>query len=334
MTKTPARLMMAASLCLYCPLASANDTESAIGLGGLVLLQNDTISMDSEELFISQDKIRVTYHFTNPSSEDVTVLVSFPLPASNAETEWLDGPTGPADWKSLEFSTRVDGQDAPLRYTENIMLNGQEISARLTELGWPKDVWEEDAMQAIISTFSPEERQAYIAEGLLKQVSDASDILVPAWSVEGFISREQVFPAGKTVLVEHSYTPLNGGSVGGNLNASMRTEEYGWKEYRDAYCINESFLRGFDKKQAQAGESRNSYLELWIDYVLSSGANWKGPIKDFRLVVDKGSPENMTSFCMDGVKKISPTQFEVRKTNYEPGHDLQVLIVQWPQAEG
>ena len=49
----------------------------------------------------------------------------------------------------------------------------------------------------------------------------------------------------------------------------------------------------------------------------------------FRLVVDKGKPDNLVSFCMDGVRKISPTQFEVRKTNFEPRRDLPVLIVEF-----
>ena len=66
--------------------------------------------------------------------------------------------------------------------------------------------------------------------------------------------------------------------------------------------------------------------ETWLGYVLSSGAYWKGPIGDFRLVVDKGSTDNLVSFCMDGVKKISPTRFEVRKANFEPQRDLKILI--------
>jgi len=31
------------------------------------------------------------------------------------------------------------------------------------------------------------------------------------------------------------------------------------------------------------------------------------------------------------VKKIAPTQFEMRKTNFSPGSDLNVLIVEFPE---
>jgi Domain of unknown function (DUF4424) len=45
------------------------------------------------------------------------------------------------------------------------------------------------------------------------------------------------------------------------------------------------------------------------------------------LVVDKGDPQNITSFCAEGVKKINATQFEMRKKNFVPSKDLKVLIL-------
>jgi hypothetical protein len=48
-------------------------------------------------------------------------------------------------------------------------------------------------------------------------------------------------------------------------------------------------------------------------------------------VVDKGKPQNLVSFCAESVKKISPTQFEMKKTNFEPKDDLNILIVEWYQ---
>ena len=37
----------------------------------------------------------------------------------------------------------------------------------------------------------------------------------------------------------------------------------------------------------------------------------RSPIGRFRLVVDKGAPGNLVSFCGEGVRKISPTRFEM-----------------------
>jgi hypothetical protein len=36
---------------------------------------------------------------------------------------------------------------------------------------------------------------------------------------------------------------------------------------------------------------------------------------------------------MTGVRKIAPTLFEVRKTNFEPRSDLHVLIVKFQRDE-
>jgi hypothetical protein len=71
-----------------------------------------------------------------------------------------------------------------------------------------------------------------------------------------------------------------------------------------------------------------AYLpETTIGYILKTGANWRSPIRNFRLVVDKGSPDALVSFCGTGVRKISPTQFEMRRTNWRPTQDLKVLIL-------
>ena len=60
---------------------------------------------------------------------------------------------------------------------------------------------------------------------------------------------------------------------------------------------------------------------------LTTGAKCAGPIADFHLVVDKGAPDLLVSFCGDGVKKISPTQFELRHANFTLSRDLNGLTL-------
>ena len=69
------------------------------------------------------------------------------------------------------------------------------------------------------------------------------------------------------------------------------------------------------------------FRESRIAYILSTGANWRAPIGDFRLVVDKGRADNLISFCATDVHKIGSTRFEVHKTNYRPEQDLNILIL-------
>ena len=69
-------------------------------------------------------------------------------------------------------------------------------------------------------------------------------------------------------------------------------------------------------------------MEQRLRYILTTGGNWRSPIGDFRMVVDKGHPDAIWSASAgEGVRRISPTQFEVRHRNWRPDRDLAVLIV-------
>jgi hypothetical protein len=68
--------------------------------------------------------------------------------------------------------------------------------------------------------------------------------------------------------------------------------------------------------------------ERRISYILKTGANWAGPIKDFKLTVDSGKPGRLVSFCGPGsAKATSPTATEVALKDFTPTQDLKILIV-------
>ena len=80
--------------------------------------------------------------------------------------------------------------------------------------------------------------------------------------------------------------------------------------------------------QQRAERQQGNYpMEQRLRYILTTGGNWRAPIGRFRMVVDKGRADAIISFCADGVRRISPTQFEVRHTNWRPDRDLNILIV-------
>jgi hypothetical protein len=321
---------------------SANDSSASIGIGGLELTQNNAISMDSEDLYLSRILVRVTYRFTNSSAKDVETLVSFPLPAIPGGIDGYLGDQSYPNWKAdLDFKTVVDGKPAKLEMRETVSLIGdqkaRDAEAEVKKMGWPIRHWEDYAFEEKLQQLPEAEKAAALASGLLSQ-EKGSTYIRANWQVTTHVTRMQMFPAGKTIIVEHSYKPVVGGSVGGMMERSSRKEEY-FKEYAAAYCIDKSFINGFDKrrysgrKDKEGNEIGQYYSESWLDYVLKSGANWRGPIKDFRLVVDKERPGNLVSFCMTGVKKISPTRFEVRKTNFEPAQDIRILIAEFFEPE-
>jgi hypothetical protein len=106
-----------------------------------------------------------------------------------------------------------------------------------------------------------------------------------------------------------------------------RDSKEGRQMVRD-YCLDPDFLSRVDRlwKAAKAPSSTTMLAEERINYVLTTGANWRSPIGRFRLVVDKGTPGSLVSFCGSGIRKLSPTQFEMVRTQWRPDRDLRVLI--------
>lgn len=315
---------------LAAPAAHANDSMAEVAIGGLVLKQSSDIAMDKEDLFISRDEVRVDYLFTNTSESDIEALVAFPLPDQDLSDVML---VAHDMEKELKFQTAVDGKPVAYDIVLQAMLGGKDVTAELAALGLEPDApldW--DRFDATLKALPPEKLAAAAAAGLFSNGAGApTDSYEPSWTLRTSVTRRQVFPAGKTIAVSHRYKPIPGGSVPGAYDAENRHQD--WAAYRIAtYCIEDSWFRAFDKARAKRPVTEGAappYMEYWLGYVLSSGANWKGPIKDFRLVIDKGKPDNLVSFCAEGVKKIGPTQFEVRKTNFEPKDDIKLMIVEW-----
>ncbi|MFN3517601.1 MAG: DUF4424 family protein, partial [Novosphingobium sp.] len=312
--------------------ARANDSEAAVAMGGIELVANRHVSMDSEDLFISEREVRVRYVYTNHSDKDLELTISFPLPPVRAADWEAYSYTAIPDFSTLKFKTTVDGKPVKLAMMKRAEAGGRDVTKRIQQLGWPLD-WVDTSGEVpdFVKKLQPAERKAYAAEGLLTTTKNGD--AYPAWDVVTHVTRKQVFPARRSVVVTHRYAPMLGGSVAGALYPELRKE---YPEHLKAYCIDKDFLAAFDRKFAARKRDPDAplvYSETWIGYILSSGRNWRGPIKDFRLVVDKGKPENLVSFCMNGVKKISPTRFEVRRKNFEPKGDLEILIVKWPSSD-
>jgi hypothetical protein len=299
--------------------AAANDSTAGHDAGGLVLTRSADIDMVSEDLFVSTDRIRVRYVFRNRSPRDVRTLVAFPMPDRDLTEAHFSDVAYPED-----FRTAVDGRPVAMAVERKALLHGADRTAALAELGLNPDS-EGKALDA-----RPEAQRARLLKLGLAVVDQYDDghgwekHLVPAWTVKETWHWQQVFPAGRDLAVEHVYTPGTGGSVGSGLAvADFRISPEGRRMIAD-YCVDAAFLAGVDRLARRAG---GAVPEQRIGYVLATGANWRSPIGRFRLIVDKGAPENLVSFCGEAVRKISPTRFEMVKTNWRPERDLKVLIV-------
>lgn len=321
-------LLLASALAVtFAAPALANDSMAETAIGGLTLTKSADVVMESEELFVSEEKITVDYVFTNTSAKDIETLVAFPLPDIENGPEDVNRPDFA---KELDFKTTIDGRPAELKLVQTVSVKGVDLTARVRAAGLP--LIPDPEFEEKVKALAPDVRNGLVAAGALKNDGDDANPYWNAhWTTKTTVTRTQVFLAGKQVKVSHSYKPFVGGSVGSILMPSLRNQPDLAKEvaaYRAKYCVDDAFVKGFDAARGKMKDALQS--DLWIGYVLTSGANWSGPIRHFRLVVDKGDPKNLVSFCATGVKKIAPTRFEVVYENFTPKQNLNVLIVRPP----
>ena len=312
-----------AAACLTGP-AAANDSVASMGAGGLVLQRTDGIVMRSEDLFVSAAEIRVRYAFFNRTDRDISTIVAFPLPDIVGSHEGDVALSDPAD---LEFSTAVDGRRVATQVEQKAVKDGVDHTVLLRSLGVPLSPYD-DAVRHALAALPRDRIDRLIELGLVEDrgYADSAETFVdlaPLWTLKTTHYWTQVFPAGRVLDVDHRYVPAIGGSAGSAFGDPDLMESEWFHEDRTRYCADPDFIAAARRKR-----ERGEYLtETWIDYVLTTGANWAEPIGDFRLIVDKGSPANLVSFCGEGVRRISPTQFEMRRRNFTPDRDLAVLIL-------
>ena len=311
--------------------ALANDSSAELAVGGLVFTRSADVSMESEELKITPDIVSVRYRFRNQTPNPVTLTVAFSLPDIDlSEAENFSFSTNdPINF--VGFETKVDGKPVKFTIHQQALLGGVDVSAKLRDIGAP--LLPIGAQQLKLSELPQTTRDLMIAQGLLQQ-SGANEKGQPlydaTWTVKTSFVRQQTFPPNRPVVVEHHYRTSLGVSFdtvlrkGLRLNKAMESEV---QRYRTLYCIQDSFLAAIDKLGAASDANIENLQERRIRYVLKTGANWAGPIKDFKLVIDKGKPDYLVSFCGDNIARISPTAFQISAKNYTPNKDLGVLIV-------
>ncbi len=303
--------------------ATANDTVASMGAGGLVFQRTDGIEMRSEDLYVSAREIRVLYRFFNLTENDIATLVAFPMPDLLGG---IEGDVAIEDPLRMPFTTTVNGRRVATNVEQKAVLNGVDHSDMLRGLGLPLSPRGE-ATRLALSTLPRPQIDMLIEMEMVEDRSRSEagvhqPDLLPMWTLKTTHYWTQVFPARRELTVRHRYAPAVGGSAGSVFGDAIADSEHA-NQQAARYCTDDAFHAG-----ARRMRSRGLHLsETWVDYILTTGANWARPIGDFRMTIDKGSSRNLISFCGEGVRKINPTRFEVRRRNYVPDRDLSVLIL-------
>jgi hypothetical protein len=311
--------------------ALANDSTAELATGGLIFVQNQDVEMRSEDLFISADQIRIRYVFVNISNKDATVLVAFPLPPVTVNQEAQNIPIRTQDPANfVEFKTMVDGQPVKTQVEQRAFALGLDRTQYLRALGIPLAPHLRSTNDTL-DRLPPNKWNELVTLGLAAiETYGSGEVkphLAPRWTLQTTFYWQQTFKAGRETVIQHNYAPTTGGSVATALGGPQPARDALTANYASKYCLDREFFAALERARKSAKSEVAPYSELRIDYILKTGANWSGPIKNFRLVVDKGDADSLVSFCGDHIKKISPTQFEMRQSDFIPAGDLVVLIL-------
>ena len=306
-------------LLLLAGAAHANDSTGTVSTSGIKYLKNPHIDMQSEDLYISENQIRVHYRFKNTSSQDITETVLFPLPIVPAFIDYDF-----ADTKGLVDSFRIYADGKPVRPQAHVRAyfersNGSlvDVTADLKKCGlsdqelmhpWTQNKDAEKLNEKIRTCSSPKIKS-------LLPASESNIVGWTSWSSQIIYSWKQTFKANAVTEIKHQYTPL----VGGSFLPSLKAKDS--KAFIDEYCMDENFLKNF--KTVEEG----SKLYHYLGYVLTTGANWAKPIGKFKLTIDR-EPNTVISLCWDkSLRKVGPNRFQAVKENFLPKKDLDIIFV-------
>lgn len=335
------------TLALLATPAVANDGYGGFSATGLTFSETDAVAMESEDLYISPTKVRVAYEFRNLTGTDVTGEVIFPMPPvslwGTLESMWnLPEDLSPLD--IVNFKAVVDGVDVPVSIDRIAVIEppweenrpaslqydapGRDVTADLERFGIPLSLNAVEISELLVSLDQATKDELVALD--LAEFYPAGDGMpeagIPHWSIITRYHWTQTFKAGAVTKVSHEYDNRPAGGL------------FGWEEpvpdymeaVRDLYCVDAGTSRALVKLLAQKDETGETYSmgeAMNISYVLKTANSWAGPIKRFKLTIDKGDPANIVSLCADGIKKTSPTTFVMEKTDFVPERDLDILVV-------
>ncbi|MEP7241074.1 MAG: DUF4424 domain-containing protein [Devosia sp.] len=329
------RLLLLTALLALAGPAVANDTMSQLGTGGLVFITSDDVSMDSEDLSVGPKQVKVVYHFTNHGEADQHALVAFPLPDITGDGDFMVSIPTEDPQNLFGFTTTFDGKPVETTLHRYAFAVGIDQTELLKSLGVPLAPFGLATIDAL-NALSAEQQQNLMHLGLVIPMTyddgggEKTDY-TPIWTLKSTYSWEADFAAGKTAEVVHTYTPSLGGTVATTFLAPPTPDEDRGRDYRAKYCTDDGLIKTLKAAQHDPEDPYSvPYVEQWLSYIWSTGANWGGSIGKFHLSIDKGDAKNLVSFCWDGeVTKTGPTSFEMDATDWLPpyNHELEILIL-------
>lgn len=302
-------------------LGYANDSVFSLGIGGIVFEELDTISMVSENLRIGQSRVSVDYVFANQTDSKISANVGFPLPTLTLgeEPRFLFGLQSLAA-PEPQFITLIDGVVVASTPLMRVTLRESSGAIDITEILRQVDLLPQNY------AFLPDEaaiaRQADRLTAAAEKHS-LSDLLDDwqRWQYQLTYTWQLELAARQQVSVHHEYAPIYGGEA---LYPNAMKNRGELASRLEAFCPTADQLEKIWRSSGPAPTDHAGYF-FDVDYILSTGGNWAGPIGEFQLTLDTETEGGFPILCWDGeLTRVSPTQWTATEAKFVPTKELKV----------
>ena len=321
--------LIGVGLALAATSVRADDSTAALGAGGVTLTRSADIRMADERLAISPKSVTIRFVFVNESDHAIDALVAFPMPDidTGEYSESALGATTDDPVNFMGFKVTADGAPVAVTVEQRAFVKDRDVTEAVRAAGLPINPINQAGL-AKLAALSPAQRTALAAAGAA-DIEDPTDIH-PLWTVRTRVYWRQHFPAHAQVTLDQSYQPVTGQSLFGASELAAETGDAAY--YTHNFCLDAGARAVLSQRiaAAKAADPRGGgYLSAFItDYVLKTGANWKGPIGHFHLILDKLSPTNLASLCWTGaLTRTGPTTFEFDANDFSPTQDIRMLVL-------
>jgi hypothetical protein len=329
MRRVTVPLLLTLAMAVCCGgTAAANDTYAELTPGGLRFAKTDEIRMESEELVLGTDEISVAYRFRNLTDHDLTLEVAFPLPDIDmgelSETPHeFHASAHPGD--VFDFHLTVDGTPREIAFDVHAMAGDRDVTALLRRFHVPLVDAGAGPMQ-VMEKLGPAAIAALAAGGAVAADDPARH---PGWVVKAAYHWTQLFPAGGTVAIAHNYKPVLGGGL---RSATDLTTPGATDGLAARFCASAADEQAAARLPGHAVDNTmqavGPLLMRWLGYILSTGANWAGPIGHFRLEIRQGAADLATTCPIPGLTLAHRDRsLAAEAEEFTPKSDIHVLYV-------
>jgi hypothetical protein len=164
----------------------------------------------------------------------------------------------------------------------------------------------------------------------------------PLWQKQTHYHWTQTFPKGQDVKIEHSYLPARG-SFFFEMNVKRPPMEDLLEQllsrgaWIEQFCpwqplpLKENVIPWMIQKFQDASQSKEHKIMTFyeVDYILTTGTNGEGPIRDFTLTVEYpkgGSLASCWPFDQSAIKVIGENKIQIHQKDFRPEQDLKILF--------